>query len=221
MAFYMFCCSLGEDPCAKEDVVVSEIVGLEALKMFRSLVQKIHPDFFNRNPIAVYEAMTSTDEIAYCPFAYGYSNYSRRGYARKILHFHDLVTFSADSKARSTLGGTGLAVSANCSNVAEAMHYVEYVASGECQRTLFFDNGGQPGHLAAWKDEYVNSQCENYFLATLPALQRAFLRPRYHGSMQFQDHAGDPVRDYLLHGGDERKLLAKLNELYITSKTTK
>ena len=217
----MFCCSLGEDPCAQEDVVVGEAVGLEALKMFRSLAQKIHPDFFNRNPIAVYEAMASTDEIAYCPFAYGYSNYSRRGYARKILHFHDLVTFSAGIKASSTLGGTGLAVSAKCSNIGEAMHYVEYVVSGECQRTLFFDNGGQPGHLAAWKDEYVNSQCENYFLATLPALQRAFLRPRYHGSMQFQDHAGDPVRDYLLHGGDERKLLAKLNELYITSKTTK
>ncbi|HSU51784.1 MAG TPA: hypothetical protein VLJ41_14365, partial [Segetibacter sp.] len=30
MALYMFCCSLGEDPCAQEDVVVGEAVGLEA-----------------------------------------------------------------------------------------------------------------------------------------------------------------------------------------------
>ncbi len=219
MAFYMFCCSLGEDPFQKEDVVVSEGVGLEVLKMFRHLAEKIHPAFFNRNPIQVYEAMTLTDEIAYCPFAYGYSNYSRRGYARKLLHFHDLVKIDGNTRARSTLGGTGLAVSARCEHIQEVMQYVEYVASGDCQKTVYFINGGQPGHLQAWKDEYVNNQSENYFAATLPALQRAFLRPRYHGSMHFQDHAGDPVRNYLINGGDEKKLMTNLNELYVKSRT--
>lgn len=219
MAFYMFCCSLGEDPCQKEDVVISEATGVEALKMFRHLAEKLNPVFFNRNPIQVYEAMTLTDEIAYCPFAYGYSNYSRRGYAKSLLHFHDLVKLAGKTNATSTLGGTGLAVSAKCEHIPEVMKYVEYVASAECQRTLFYDNGGQPGHLQAWKDDYVNSQSENYFAATLPALQRAFLRPRYHGSMYFQDHAGEPVRDYLMNGGDEKKLLAQLNQLYIQSRT--
>lgn len=220
MAFYMFCCSLGEDPCQQEDVVVSEATGIEALKMFRRLAEKIDRSFFNRNPIQVYETMTLSDEIAYCPFAYGYSNYSRRGYARKLLHFHDMVKIDGKNKAKSTLGGTGLAVSAKCTHIQEAMKYVEYVASGECQQSVFFSNGGQPGHLQAWQDEYVNSQCENFFAATLPALQRAFLRPRYHGSMQFQDHAGEPVRDYLMNGGSEKKLLGQLNELYTKSRTT-
>ncbi|MDB5249206.1 MAG: extracellular solute-binding protein family 1 [Segetibacter sp.] len=219
MSFYMFCCSLGEDPLQKEDLVVSEATGVEALKMFRSLAQKMNPAFFNYNPIKVYEAMTLTDEIAYCPFAYGYSNYSRRGYARTLLHFHDLLKIDGTNKAKSTLGGTGLAVSAKCEHIDEVMKYVEYVASGDCQETVFFSNGGQPGHLKAWQDDYVNSQSENYFAATLPALQRAFLRPRYHGSMYFQDHAGEPVRDYLIRGGSEKKLLNQLNELYITSRT--
>ena len=200
-------------------MVVSEATGIEALKMFRLLAEKISPAFFNLNPIQVYEAMTLTDEIAYCPFAYGYSNYSRRGYARRLLHFHDLVTIDGKTKATSTLGGTGLAVSAKCEHIDEVVKYVEYVASGECQKTVFFSNGGQPGHLKAWQDDYVNSQCENYFAATLPALQRAFLRPRYHGSMFFQDHAGGPVRDYLMHGGSEEQLLIQLNELYIKSRT--
>lgn len=221
MSFYMFCCSLGEDPCQREDLVVSEATGVEALKMFRALAEKLNPSFFNSNPIKVYEAMTLTDEIAYCPFAYGYSNYSRRGYARKLLHFHDLVTIDGKNKAKSTLGGTGLAVSAKCAHIDEVMKYVEFVASGDCQETLFFSNGGQPGHLRAWENDYVNGQCENYFRATLPALQRAFLRPRYHGSMYFQDHAGEPVRDYLMRGGSEKKLLSQLNELYIKSRTIK
>ncbi|MBD0288164.1 MAG: extracellular solute-binding protein [Flavisolibacter sp.] len=219
MSFYMFCCSLGEDPCQREDEVVSEATGKEVLKMFRQLAQKMAPAFFNRNPIQVYEAMTVTDEILYCPFAYGYSNYARRGYASSLLHFHDLITLDGKSNCRSTLGGTGLAVSSKCNQVEVAMQYAAYVASGECQRTVFFSNGGQPGHLQAWKDEEANRQTANYFSATLPALQRAFLRPRYHGHMYFQDHAGDPVRDYLMNGGDESALLQQLNELYVKSRT--
>ena len=99
------------------------------------------------------------------------------------------------------------------------MKYAEYVASGACQQTVYFSNGGQPGHLQAWKDEEVNRQTANYFSSTLPALQRAFLRPRYHGHMYFQDHAGEPVRHYLMNGGDETSLLEKLNELYRESRT--
>lgn len=220
MAFYMFCCSLGEAPCQRENEVVSRAAGTEALKMFRRLAQDIPPASFNYNPIQVYEAMTGTDEIAYCPFAYGYSNYSRRGYSRKLLHFHDLVAFNGYDKGISTLGGTGLAVSAGCSQAEAAIQYVKYVASGECQQTVYTTNGGQPGHLQAWQDAELNRQCENYFTATLPALQRAFLRPRYHGGMYFQDHAGVPVRDYLMHGGSESLVLAQLDQLYLTSRTT-
>ncbi|OUJ75763.1 ABC transporter substrate-binding protein [Hymenobacter crusticola] len=218
MSFYMFCSSLGEDPCQREDVVVSEQVGSQALQLFRQLASRVDPACFHRNPIQVYEAMTQTDDIAYCPFAYGYSNYSRRGYARKLLHFHDMITLNGASRLRSTLGGTGLAISAKCQHVQEAAQYAEFVASPTCQQTLYFNNGGQPGHLGAWQDEYVNHQSSNYFAATLPALQRAFLRPRYHGHMFFQDHAGEPVRQYLMNGGDEAPLLKQLNDLYRESR---
>lgn len=219
MTFYTFCCSLGEDPCQQEDVVVSEVTGIKALQLYRELTINIDPVNFNRNPIQVYEAMTLGDDIAYCPFAYGYSNYSRKGYARKLLHFHDMVTLNGELNLRSSLGGTGLAVSANCKHVDVAMKYAEYVASPECQSGLYTDNGGQPGHLAAWTDANTNNITSNYFKNTLPALQRAFLRPRYYGHMFFQDHAGDVVRDYLMQGGDELQVLAQLNDLYLQSKT--
>ncbi len=219
MAFYGFCCSLGEPPCQQEEIVVSPATGKEALQMFRRLAQMVSPAFFQRNPIQVYEAMTSTDEIFYCPFAYGYSNYSRPGYAKHLLHFHDLICLDGKEPMTTTLGGTGLAVSGQGKNTDAAMQYAEFVASPQCQRTVYAFNGGQPGHLQAWADAETNRQTANYFTATLPALQRAFLRPRYHGSMHFQDHAGDPVRNYLLHGGDEEQLLQKLNELYQKSRT--
>lgn len=219
MNFYTLCCSLGEDPCQNDETVISIDTGVKALQMYRQLASKIDPANFSRNPIQVYEAMTLTDKIAYCPFAYGYSNYSRNGYARKVLHFHDMISLDGKTNLKSTLGGTGLAISAKCNEPEMAAKYVEFVGSPACQSTLFFESGGQPGHLSAWKNEEMNRQSKNYFLNTLPALQRAFLRPRYHGSMYFQDHAGDVVRDYLMGQGDEIAVLSVLNELYQKSKS--
>lgn len=219
MNFYTLCCSLGEDPCQHDDKVVSQETGVKVLKMYRELASRMDPENFNRNPIQVYEAMTKTDEIAYCPFAYGYSNYSRNGYARKVLHFHDMISLDGKTNLRSTLGGTGLAISARCEEVDVAAKYVEFVGSPVCQSTLFFESGGQPGYLGAWKNDEVNRQSQNYFSNTLPALQRAFLRPRYHGSMYFQDHAGDVVRGYLMNGGEETEVLSAINALYVKSKS--
>jgi len=219
MTFYTFCCSLGEDPCLQEDVVISNNTGIKALKFYRELAKEIDSACFDRNPIQTYEAMTLGDEIAYCPFAYGYSNYSRDGYARKLLHFHDMITLNGTSNLRSALGGTGLAVSANCKNVDVAMQYAAYVASPQCQSSLYTDTGGQPGHLLAWTNKENDCKTHNYFGNTLPALQRAYLRPRYFGHMFFQDHAGDIVRNYLMNGGSEVNILAALNDLYVESKT--
>lgn len=218
MNLYTLCCSLGEDPCQQEDRMISRETGVAALRMYRELASKIHPDNFNRNPIQVYEAMTKTDELAYCPFAYGYSNYSRPGYARKLLHFHEMISLNGKTKLRSTLGGTGLAVSAGSAHMDMAVKYAEYVASAGCQQTLYFENGGQPGHLSAWTDAATNARSANFFSNTLPALERAFLRPRYHGHMFFQDHAGDIVRDYLMQGGSEETVLDKMNKLYLESR---
>jgi multiple sugar transport system substrate-binding protein len=219
MTFYTFCCSLGEDPFRLEDEVVSRSIGTKALQMYRQLAQLVDPVCFDHNPIKVYERMTLTDEVAYCPFAYGYSNYSRTGYSNKVLHFHDMVTLDGQRNLRSTLGGTGLAVSAQSQHVDIAMQYAQYVASPACQQGVYTDNGGQPGHLSAWTSEHTNLITNNYFRNTLPALQRAFLRPRYNGSMYFQDHGGDVVRNYLMNGGSEEQVLAELDALYKTSKS--
>ena len=216
MSFYMFCCSLGEAPFQSQERVISQEIGVKALKCFRELAQYIAPDNFNRNPIKVYEAMVNTNEIAYCPFAYGYSNYSRIGYSKNLLHFYDLVSLNGQNMT-SALGGTGLAVSAFSKYIPEAIKYAEFTGSSYVQQNIFADNGGQPGHLQAWKNQRINNTTHQYFQNTLPALDRAFLRPRYFGHMYFQDHAGDFVRDYLMNGGDEILIVNKMNELYVKS----
>jgi len=74
------------------------------------------------------------------------SNYARLGFAAHIIRFANTVTVGEGKPLRTVLGGTGLAISAHCANVGRAMGYLIYVASGECQRTLYGLSGGQPAH---------------------------------------------------------------------------
>lgn len=216
MNFYMICSTLGDDVCTSTEHVVSPQTGIKALELLRELGRNIRPECYDWNPIRVYEAMSSGDEFLYCPFAYGYSNYSKKGYAENKLKFHDMVALG-DQKLITTLGGTGLAVSAGCRNRDAAMKFVEYAGKADTQKGLFFDCGGQPGHRQAWLDEHTNSQSMDFFRDTLPALDRAFLRPRYDGHMYFQDRAGAPVREYMMKGGNAEEVLDHLNNLYAES----
>ena len=213
MSFYGFCCSLGEEPCQQNDQVISDEIGTQVLRMLKSLSDELDPAFYEKNPFKVFEEMTLRDQIVYCPFAYGYSNYSREGYARKVLHFHDLVSLNGKTMV-STLGGAGLAVSSQGKHIEVAMDYARFAASPEIQETLYTENGGQPGHLKAWTSDKVNAYTADYFKNTLPTLERAYLRPRYDGHLYFQDHAGDIVVDYLKNGGDEKAVLEKMNKMY-------
>ena len=213
MSFYMLCSTLGEDVCTTKDNVISEKIGLQALEMLRALGQNITEECYAMNPIQVYETMTLTDKYIYSPFAYGYSNYARKGYARKVLQFHDMVAINEQSLI-TTLGGTGLAISTECKHKKIAAHFVSFAGSLAIQKGIFFDNGGQPGHRKAWQDTYTNFITNDYFKNTLAALDRAFLRPRYHGHMYFQDHAGEPIRQFMKKGGSASIVLEKLNHLY-------
>lgn len=213
MSFYMVCSTLGENVCESEEYVISKETGLKALQMLRGLGKHISEDCFSMNPIKVYEAMTLTDQYLYSPFAYGYSNYSKIGYARKVLKFHDMVKIDGQ-RLITTLGGTGLAISSECKHKEIAAKFAHYSGALDTQKGIFFNNGGQPGHRAAWLDSHCNYYSYNFFKDTLPALDRAFLRPRYHGHLFFQDHAGAPIREFMMKGGDAAPLLDKLNTLY-------
>ncbi|HEX8547451.1 MAG TPA: extracellular solute-binding protein [Cytophagaceae bacterium] len=214
MNFYMFCLALGEEPFRTQEEVVSEGKGVEALQTMKQLWILCDKEIFNFNPIAVAEAMTSTDKYFYCPFAYGYANYSRVGYAKHLLHYSDLVRFKQHGRLKSTLGGTGLAISASTAYKEECLRFAVWINSPEVQQGLYTEYGGQPGHRSAWTNPRLNLISNNYFQNTLPALDRAYVRPRYHGYLHFQDLAGAPVRDYLMGRGTEESALAQINQIY-------
>lgn len=211
MNFFMCCHAQGEEPglsCAR---FVGRDAGTAALVMQRELMTLLPPVTWTRNPIKVWDALAhSDDRECYCPFAYGYSNYARPGYAPHTLRFGGLVRYSG-RRLRGTLGGTGLGVSAGCPHLGVALDYAAQVTGLTWQRTLYVENGGQPAHRAAWLDAEVNRCTAGFFSGTLATLDEAWMRPRHDGYLAFQDRGGILVRNFLLDQLDHRATLAALD----------
>jgi len=215
MNFYSFCIAAGEAPFAGRDRVVSAAVGGEALARLRELIELCDPECWSRNPIASHQLLSSegNSTVAYCPFAYGYSNYARAGYSPHRLSFGEPPTMNG-APVRTTLGGTGLAVSALRQHGAEALAYAEFTASPDIQSTLFAQSGGQPGHRQAWLSQENNAASGNYFSRTLPVFDRAYVRPRYCGHMGFLSAAGPVVHSALQRTVSDAEALGRLDSLY-------
>lgn len=218
MQFYMFGNTLTATLFAEgADQVISEADGRMVLELMREFAAHCPEEMYRLDPIGVYELLAGDGPCVYTPFEFGYSNYSRRGYAAHTVISTGVV--SVDGKPLQTvLGGTGLAVSRACVHRQEALKFAAFVASPQIQTTLYFESGGQPGHRTAWLDSEVNRMSRNFFAGTIDTLDRAYLRPRYDGYLYFQDRAGTVLRDYLREDKEAGQVLEQLNRLYRESK---
>ncbi|MDE2453099.1 MAG: extracellular solute-binding protein [Burkholderiales bacterium] len=212
MHWYGLCLNEGEAPFREPGRIVGREAGLAALDALAELVAACGPECLERNPIAAYELLTSGDAFLYSPFAYGYSNYARRSTVAQPLHFGGLVSRRGKALV-STLGGAGLAVSAQCKSVPQAVDYARFVAGAEVQRGLYTASGGQPGHRSAWTDAENNRISQDFFANTLPTLDAAFVRPRYPGYIEFQERAPQVMGRFLRHEDSAVATLAALDDL--------
>jgi multiple sugar transport system substrate-binding protein len=211
MHLFMMSNALGSEPFSTPGEVLPRSTGPEALNLLRELISLAAPGSLQRNPIATWQLLADSTRVAYCPFAYGYSNYSRAGYANHVIQTGPLVSFRGNP-LRSTLGGAGLAISKATKHLDEALAYAQFVASLEIQRALYTTSGGQPGHRSAWINDENNRLCNQFFRSTLSTLDEAWVRPRFPGFIAFQDRASTIVHHYLEHGGVEQTVLDQLDD---------
>jgi multiple sugar transport system substrate-binding protein len=214
MSFCSICAAAGEPPFQEPDRVVSRSAGRQALEMLRALCDAAHPESLKRNPPRTLDLMSTTDEIAYVPLLFGYSNYARPGFRPQIVRFGGVPTVDRGESRGGILGGAGVAISARTKHPEAAAAYAAYVASAEVQCGVYFAGGGQPGHRVAWLDQRVNSESSDFFKDTLGNLDRAFLRPRCNGFMAAQERSGEAVHRWLVEGGSAGGLLDQLDALY-------
>lgn len=201
------------------DHLMDRTAARQVLDMLRELAAKVDPRCLKLDPIGVLEWMGRTaDAPAYCPFGYGYTNYSRDGYCRFPIVFADAPGVGGNGPRGTVIGGTGIAISSQCRHIDVAADYAFWIAGAECQSGLFFDAGGQPGNALAWEAERTNAASRNFFRNTRRTLDTAWLRPRYDGYMGFQDRGGDILHACLRGETDASQTLDALDAAYRESR---
>lgn len=196
--FLSLCANQGPPPLdTQTGVVVSDDLGHHVLAQMAELVRLVGRRCLDLNPIDILNAMSTGDELLYCPHAYGYSNYAREGYAPRPLSFGPFVGPAAPLHAGTTLGGAGLAISARCGERETAAEYLQWISGAECQRRTYVLAGGQPGHSAAWDDDLANTLTGQFFRRTRETIEHAHTRPRHPGMHAFQAAAASELRAFL------------------------
>jgi multiple sugar transport system substrate-binding protein len=213
MNFYSFCIANGQVPFQNETEIADEETAIAAIETMKELYSLVDKKMFGCNPIAVAELMSSTNDYWYCPLAYCYSNYSRTGFGGHLLYYADVVSLKG-SKLKTTIGGTGIAVSSFSKHKEIAVDFAQWITNEEMQRTFYVQHGGQSGHGKAWTDEAANTMTNNFFKNVLPVMNNGYIRPRYNGYLHFQDNAGLPLQKCLLGELPVKKALNEMNNIY-------
>lgn len=170
---------------------------------------------YGQDPIAVLDEMASPgSRIAVSPLLYGYVSYARESFGVEPVRFADLPLVATREPSGSTLGGTGIAVSALGKSPERAAAFAQWVAGPEVQCGLYAEAGGQPAHASAWEDPAVNASAADFYRATRATLDRAWVRPRHDGYMAYQQAASERLEAALRRNESPEAVIEALNALY-------
>ncbi len=187
----------------------------EVLDIFSDFTAHIPIWCYSSDPIALLDAMADTaSQIAYCPHIYGYINYAHTGFRDNVILFDNIVPLQNGTIGGSVLGGTGIAVSALSKHQDIATSYAFEIASAPCQTEVWVQRSGQPGNKMAWTHPDCNAITHNFMHNTLQTLERAWVRPRYNGYLQFQTRSSDILCDFLKGDRNTSQTIQKLQHLY-------
>lgn len=219
MTFFTLMAGMGQ-PCATspdEPLCDARAAG-EALSLMRRLLALCPPQVLDWNSIKLHEMMVAEDHFAYCPAVYCYATYAEAD-QRRPLRFADLPGYADPSPRGSTIGGTGLAISAHCSAPEAARTYASFAASAAAQLD-FARNHGQPARIEAFADAAIDQRFGGCFSATRATLEASWIRPRYAGYLGFQEHGGQMIESHLRGDLGEPALLTKLQAAFAASGTS-
>ena len=213
-SFLTMCASIGKPAAETHTKFVDFDVAIKVLKLMKKVNQYLPKENLTHNPIDVLEIMSTSDQYAYCPLLFGYTNYSRQHYRKNIIQFCDMPEFDGQGIQGSIIGGTGIAISSKCQHQEIAKKFAYFVASAEIQKTIYFEADGQPANKVAWKDKQTNQASSNFFSSTFTTIENSWLRPRYNGFLYMADQGGDLINQFLANKLTMDQVINGLEEAY-------
>jgi multiple sugar transport system substrate-binding protein len=211
MTFFTLCANLGH-ACATSPggrLVAPEIAG-EALDHMTALLALCPDEALDWNSIELHEVMAARDDLVFCPAVYCYATYAEAD-QRRPLRFHDFP--GPMGPGGSTIGGTGLGVSAFSAHPDAALAYARFASTPETQ-FAFARHHGQPARIEVWKDREIDRRFGGCYSATLATTERSWIRPRFAGYLGFQAKAGDLIEKHMRGEVGRGDLLDRLQALF-------
>ena len=197
-------------PQADGDDFIDRVTMERVVGELRELVALSHPKSRDWNPIRCYDHMIANDDVVYVPFAFGYVNYASH-IKEPHLRFTNVPTAGS---AGALLGGAGIGVSAKSKNRKAAIDYARYLCMPDYQRGDYVRGGGQPGSLAAWRDDEANKVSRDFFRDTLATIQASYLRPTHSGFLTFFREAAPRFAAAMAGEVSVAELHVQVNRLY-------
>ena len=186
----------------------------EALNCLHALVSLAHFKSVDWNPIQVYDFMVSSSDAVYCPYGFGYSNYSRIGSSPR-LKFTNAPAAGQRGCAGTMLGGTGIAVSStqHSSTGSNCLRQMARQPRAPKRNVLPKRRDSlqvwRPGRINRWTPPLIAS-----FPAHFEPYRRAYVRPRFDGFVRFFEAAGLEINRCLRGHLPDAELVRWLNEHY-------
>ena len=214
MTFFTLMANLGA-PCAlaSDEAFADRRAAVEALGLLRGLLQYCPQQVLEWNSIELHDQMSERSDIVYCPAVYCYATYAEADHKRP-LRFHDFP--GPSGPAGSTIGGTGLGVSAYCRHRSAALDYVRFAAELATQHAFALHHG-QPARREVWLDDVVNQRYGGCYRDTLATMDACWIRPRHLGYLPFQAVGGDLIEAHLGGMLAQDALLDQLQKSYAAS----
>ena len=193
-------------------------VALGALSLLHELAELAPRGTEALNPIGLLERMRSSDDIAYIPLVYGYVNYSSVDAPGSRVGFRDAPAAVRGGRPGSTIGGTGIALSARTRATPELVAHLSWLLSAAAQEGFIPEHDGQPSRISAWEAAAVNEASGDFYHATRRTLDASWVRPRFAGYTAFQSEASTIIRDGLgCEGFDPALTLERLEAAYLAA----
>jgi multiple sugar transport system substrate-binding protein len=185
--------------------------GVEAVGLLRGIAKRMPVGTTGLNPIGLLERMRNARDIAYLPLVYGYVTYAR---GERPLVFDDAPSATPDGRPGSTIGGTGLALSARRRIGDDLLTHLRGLLEPEAQLRFIPEHAGQPSRREAWTDAAVNAAAGDFYRRTLATVEQSWVRPRGYGFIEFQSTASAVLRHTVLDGADPTAALARIDALF-------
>ncbi|WP_066458412.1 hypothetical protein [Anaerotruncus rubiinfantis] len=211
--FLSLCAADAGDAFLREQDGIDPAVGGRQIENIRALAKICGGNPFAMNPVHVLDEMSCREDAVYCPFLFGYVNYSIPGNYPNIVRFYNSPLWES-ARYAPILGGVGIAISSQCTHTGSAARFVEYVTLPEVQKGIYFSGGGQPGQRDAWLSSEINQASNGFFQNTIETIEHAYLRPRVPNWNRFQETGSVALCDGISKNMKTDTILQKLNELY-------